>query len=196
VGWEREGTAGSGCQLELAVDLILAGFELCRRRRRPYSGEEVDAACGAMALLAGEEGVAARADFDIQLVALMVETSCEIVAAGHSAPSHGVIVGMNTGFHGPHSVAFSGLHGNLDSRGQLPRRRRDGNLNHTRSVKFLQTGDRQRGVWDWGLSGWRRDGSLRWIGRELSWRCGRPDGITRKVFLVVCFVLLMMAGVE
>ena len=62
-------------------------------------GEAFDAAGGVdELLLAGEEGMAAGADFDVQLVALDGGTSGEIVAAG---AVHGdlVIVGVNTGFH-------------------------------------------------------------------------------------------------
>jgi hypothetical protein len=61
--------------------------------------ETFDAAGGVNELLlAGEEGVAIGADFDIQLVALNGRTSGEIVAAG-AVHRDGVIIGMNTGFH-------------------------------------------------------------------------------------------------
>ena len=49
-------------------------------------------------LLAGEEGVAAGADFDVQLVSLDGRASLEIMAAG-AVHRYGVIVGVNTGFH-------------------------------------------------------------------------------------------------
>lgn len=62
-------------------------------------GEALDAAGGVnQLLLAGEEGMAARADFDVQLVALDGRTSLEVMAAG-TVHSYSVIVGVNTGFH-------------------------------------------------------------------------------------------------
>ena len=62
-------------------------------------GETFDAAGGVnQLLLAGEERMAIRADFDIQPVALDGRTSREIVAAG-AMHRYGVIVGVNTGFH-------------------------------------------------------------------------------------------------
>ncbi len=64
-----------------------------------FLGEALDAAGSVNELLfAGEEGVAIRADFDIQLVALNRRTSREIVAAG-AVHRNGMIVGVNTGFH-------------------------------------------------------------------------------------------------
>lgn len=64
-----------------------------------FLGEAFDAAGGVNELLfAGEEGVAVRADFDVQLVALDGRASREIMAAG-AVHRYGVIVGVNTGFH-------------------------------------------------------------------------------------------------
>src|SRR5712664_2112502 len=62
-------------------------------------GEALDTAGGVNELLlASEERMAIRADFDIQLVALDRRTSREIVAAG-AVHCYGVIVGVDTGFH-------------------------------------------------------------------------------------------------
>ena len=64
-----------------------------------FLGEALDAAGGINELLlAGEERMAIRADFDIQLVALDRRTSREIVPAG-AMHRNGVIVGVDTGFH-------------------------------------------------------------------------------------------------
>ena len=64
-----------------------------------FLGEAFDAAGGVnQLLLAGEEGVAIGADFDVELVALDGRASLKIVAAG-AVHRYGVIVGMNTGFH-------------------------------------------------------------------------------------------------
>jgi len=62
-------------------------------------GEAFDAAGGVHELLlAGEEGMAARADFDLEGVALDGRTSREIVPAS-AVHGNSVIVGVNTGFH-------------------------------------------------------------------------------------------------
>ena len=62
-------------------------------------GEALDAAGGVNELLlASEEGMAIRADFDIQLVAFDRRTSREIVAAG-AVHRNGMIVGVDAGFH-------------------------------------------------------------------------------------------------
>src|SRR6267378_6646017 len=64
-----------------------------------FLGEALDATSSVNKLLfAGEERMAIRADFDVQLVALDGRTSREIVAAG-AVHRYGVIVGVNTGFH-------------------------------------------------------------------------------------------------
>jgi hypothetical protein len=64
-----------------------------------FLGKAFDAAGGVDEfLLAGEEGVAVRADLDLQHVALDGRTSGEIVAAG-AVHRNGMIVGVNTGFH-------------------------------------------------------------------------------------------------
>ena len=64
-----------------------------------FLGEALDAAGGVNELLlASEEGMAIRADFDIQLVAFDRRTSREIVAAG-AVHRNGMIVGVDTGFH-------------------------------------------------------------------------------------------------
>ncbi len=63
-------------------------------------GEALDAAGGVHEfLLAGEEGVAIRADFDAQHVALDGRARLERMATG-AVHGHGMIIGMNTGFHG------------------------------------------------------------------------------------------------
>ena len=64
-----------------------------------FLGEALDAAGGVnQLLLAGEERVTIRADFDIQPVPLDGRTSREIVAAG-AVHRNGMIVGVDTGFH-------------------------------------------------------------------------------------------------
>jgi hypothetical protein len=63
-------------------------------------GETFDAAGGVdQLLLAGEEGMAIGADFDAQHVALNGRASLERVAAG-AVHRNGMIVGVDTGFHG------------------------------------------------------------------------------------------------
>ena len=65
-----------------------------------FLGEALDAAGGVHKfLLAGEERVAIRADFHAQHVALDGRARLERVAAG-AVHRNGVIVGVNTGFHG------------------------------------------------------------------------------------------------
>src|SRR6266436_7438019 len=65
-----------------------------------FLGEALDAAGGVNELLlAGKEGMAIRADFDVKPVALDGRASGEIVAAG-AVHRYGVIVGVNTRFHG------------------------------------------------------------------------------------------------
>jgi hypothetical protein len=62
--------------------------------------EALNAACRVdQLLLAGEEGVAVRANFDAQHVALDGRARRKSVAAG-AVYGYFVIVGMNTGFHG------------------------------------------------------------------------------------------------
>ena len=73
--------------------------------------EALDAACGVdQLLLAGEERVATGADFNAEHVALDRRASLESIPAS-AVYGHGVIIGMDTGFHGLPFVA-SGLHGN------------------------------------------------------------------------------------
>jgi len=73
-------------------------------------GEAFYAAGGIDQLLfAGEKRVAIGTDFNVELVALHRRSRGEIVAAG-AVDRDGVIVGVDTGFHGRlHSVA-AGLH--------------------------------------------------------------------------------------
>jgi len=102
-GRKKKGTARNGCPTRACVRLLLGGFDFCGfdlgSSVGVLLGEALDAAGGVnQLLLAGEEGMAARADFDIQLVALDGRTSREIVAAG-AVHRYGVIVGVNTGFH-------------------------------------------------------------------------------------------------
>src|SRR5262245_2880404 len=62
-------------------------------------GEALDAAGGVhKLLLAGEEGMAVGADFDVQPVALDGGTRLKIVPAS-TVNGYGMIVGMNTGLH-------------------------------------------------------------------------------------------------
>lgn len=64
-----------------------------------FLGEAFDAAGGVdELLLAGEERVAIGADFDVEAVAFDGRASLEIIAAG-AVYRHGMIVGVNTGFH-------------------------------------------------------------------------------------------------
>ena len=65
-----------------------------------FFGEALDAAGGVNELLfAREEGVAVGADFDIETVALDRGASLKIVTAG-AVHRDGMIVGVNSGFHG------------------------------------------------------------------------------------------------
>ncbi len=89
---------------ESLLSLLLGGFRFCGPRLGGgvgvLLGEALDAAGGVNELLlAGEEGMAIRADFDVKPVALDGRASGEIVAAG-AVHRYGVIVGVNTGFHG------------------------------------------------------------------------------------------------
>jgi hypothetical protein len=83
--------------------------------------EALDAAGGVNELLfAGEEGMAVRADFNVQPVALDGRASGEIMAAG-AVHRYGVIVGVNTGFHEApfcrvRSARLSGKAGRLQPR--------------------------------------------------------------------------------
>ncbi len=63
-------------------------------------GEALDAAGGVNEfLLAGEERMAIRADFNAQHVAFDGRARLERMAAG-AVHRHGMIIGVNTGFHG------------------------------------------------------------------------------------------------
>src|SRR5271165_875861 len=65
-----------------------------------FLGEAFHAAGGVdKLLLAGEEGVAIGADFHVELFTLDGGAGREIVAAG-AVHGYGVIVGVDTGFHG------------------------------------------------------------------------------------------------
>jgi len=99
----KKRTARSGCPTRACAGLLLGGFDFSRfdfcGGVGVLLGEALDAAGGVnQFLLAGEEGVAARADFNVQLVALDGLTSGEIVAAG-ALHRYSVIVRVNTGFH-------------------------------------------------------------------------------------------------
>ena len=92
-----------GRPLDAKDELLFGGFGFCGSDLGSgvgvLFGEALDAAGGVnQLLLAGEEGMAARADFDVQLVALDCRTSLEVMAAG-AVHRNGVIVGVNTGFH-------------------------------------------------------------------------------------------------
>jgi uncharacterized protein YdiU (UPF0061 family) len=96
----EDGKAAASCR---TPNLLLGGFDFCSFDLGSgvgvLLGEALDAAGGVNELLlTGEEGMAVRADFDIQPVALDGRTCREIVAAG-AMHRYGVIVGMNTGFH-------------------------------------------------------------------------------------------------
>ena len=96
-------TAGCPSRVRAAVVLLLGGCGLASfdfgSGVGVLLGEALDAAGGVnQLLLAGEKGMAARADFDVQLVALDGRTSLEVMAAG-TVHSYSVIVGVNTGFH-------------------------------------------------------------------------------------------------
>ncbi len=106
-------------------NLLLGGFDFCGSGFGSgvgvLLGEALDAAGGVnQLLLAGEEGVAVRADFDIQPVALDGRTGGEIVTAG-AMHRYGVIVGVDTGFHEApfcrvRSARLSGKAGGLQPR--------------------------------------------------------------------------------
>ena len=87
-----------------------------------FLGEAFDAARGVDEfLLAGEEWMAVRADFDAQHVAFDGRARGKRVSAG-AVNRNRVIIGVNTGFHDAPVVA-SGLHGYPDKvRGLQPRR--------------------------------------------------------------------------
>jgi hypothetical protein len=123
---KRNGTARSGCPTRGCLALLLGGFDFCGFDLGGcvgvLLGEALDAAGGVNEFLfAGEEGVAARADFDIQLVALDGRTSREIVAAG-AVHRYGVIVGVNTGFHGAPFCRVRSARLSGKARGLQPRR--------------------------------------------------------------------------
>ena len=94
---------GKRQQAAALQNLLLGGFDFCGfdlgSSVGVLLGEALDAAGGVNELLlAGEEGMAIRADFDLQHVSLDGRTSGEIVAAG-AMHRYGVIIGVNTGFH-------------------------------------------------------------------------------------------------
>jgi hypothetical protein len=83
--------------------LLLGGFDFCGFDLGGgvgvFLGEAFDAAGGVnQLLLAGEEGVAIRADFHAQHLALDGRAGLERMATG-AVHRDGVIVGVNTGFH-------------------------------------------------------------------------------------------------
>src|SRR5258708_27451490 len=95
---KEEGTARIGCPTGTGADLLLGGYDF-GGGVGVFLGEAFDAAGGVnQLLLAGEEGMAIRADFDVQAVALDGRASRKIVAAS-AVHRYGVIVGVNTGFH-------------------------------------------------------------------------------------------------
>ena len=119
--------------------LLLGGFSF-GGGVRVFLGKTLDTAGSINELLfASEEWVAVRADLDLQHVALDGRTSGEIVTAG-AVHRDGMIIGVNSGFHeAPFlsrpvcTAARQGLGTTAASLG------REAILNHTRSVKFLQT---------------------------------------------------------
>src|ERR1700731_161076 len=107
-------------------NLLLGGFDFCGfdfgSSVGVLLGEALDAAGGVnQLLLAGEEGMAIRADFDVQLVALDGRTGREIVPAG-AMHRYSVIVGMNTGFHGAPFCRVRSARLSGKTRGLQPRR--------------------------------------------------------------------------
>jgi hypothetical protein len=85
-------------QLRLLLGGV-GGFDLCSSVRILLR-EALDAACRIDQLLfAGEEGMAVRADFDAQHIALNGRACWKSIAAS-AMHSYLVIVGVNTGFHG------------------------------------------------------------------------------------------------
>jgi len=99
-----------------------------------FLGEAFDAAGGVHEfLLAGEEGVAVGADFDVEPVAFDGRARLKIVAAG-AVHHDGVIVGMNTGFHEAPSVA-SGLHGLPAKPGEYSRVARSRGNHYYRGIR-------------------------------------------------------------
>ena len=97
----EDGKATASCRTP--KKLLLGGFDFCGFHFGSgvgvLLGEAFDAAGGVnQLLLSGEEGVAARTDFDVQLVALDSRASLEVVATG-AVHRYDVIVGVNAGFH-------------------------------------------------------------------------------------------------
>src|SRR5579859_914999 len=87
-----------------------------------FFGEALNAAGGVhQLLLASEEGVAIRADFHAQHVALYGRARLKRVAAG-AVHRHGVIIGMNTGFHGAAFRRVRSARPTRQSQGIQPRR--------------------------------------------------------------------------
>ena len=106
--------------------ILFGGFDFCGFHFGSgvgvLLGEALDAAGGVNELLlAGEEGMAVRADFDVQPVALDGRSSGEIVAAG-AVHRYGVIVGVNTGFHGAPFCRVRSARLSGKARGLQPRR--------------------------------------------------------------------------
>src|SRR5208282_3572790 len=99
-----------GLQRKQARMPVLPGFLF---RRGVLLVEAFDAAGGVnQLLLAGEEGMAVRADFELQDVAFVRGARLEDVAAG-AGHGHFVVVGMNAGFHAGCSSRPAGLRGSL-----------------------------------------------------------------------------------
>jgi hypothetical protein len=117
-GLVDDGKAAASCR---TPKLLLGGFSF-GGGVGVLLGEALDASGGVnQLLLAGEEGVTIRADFDVQPVALDGRAGGEIVATG-AVHCDGVIVGMNTGFHeAPFCRVRSARH--LDKVGGLQPRR-------------------------------------------------------------------------
>src|SRR6516164_9932044 len=92
------GQANFACALPLpGGNLLLGGGFGCGVG--VLLGEALDAAGGVhKLLLAGEEGMAVGADFDVQPVALDGGTRLKIIPAS-TVNGYGMIVGMNTGLH-------------------------------------------------------------------------------------------------
>src|SRR6266404_840937 len=120
---KEEGTARIGCPTEACANFaLLLGGGGFGGGVGVLLGEALDATGGVnQLLLAGEEGMAVRADFHAQHVALDGRASLKRVAAS-AVHRNGMIVGVNTGFHeAPFCRVRSARH--LDKVGELQPRR-------------------------------------------------------------------------
>ena len=107
---------------QTGVSVLLLGAARFRSGVGVFLGEALDAAGGVHEfLLAGEERVAIRADFDAQHVAFDGRARLERVAA-RAVHRNWMIVGVNTGFHGLPLGRVRSARQTRQSRVVLPRR--------------------------------------------------------------------------